>query len=146
MHFTFIPVFRWIPVIPSPVSDSILAATGQSGRRQSERRRRVDNSIDDSRLHARRLDRQPRLQETRNLTTPAFTPRVGCGGESRTFKRVGEIMGRAPEARFRDRAAGRRLRDILSLYHLLPPSTCIHLSCLGSEQPHGSHVLSHVPK
>ena len=32
-----------------------------------------------------------------------------------------------------------------SLYHLLPLHV-IHLSCLGSEQPHGLHVLSHAPK
>jgi len=32
-----------------------------------------------------------------------------------------------------------------SLYHLLPLHV-IHLSCLGSEQPHCSPVLSHAPK
>ena len=32
-----------------------------------------------------------------------------------------------------------------SLYPLLPLHV-IHLSCLGSEQPHGLHVLSHAPK
>ena len=41
------------------------------------------------------------------------------------------------------------LQDIshpsFSLYHLLPLHV-IHLSCLGSEQPHGLHVLSRAPK
>jgi len=32
-----------------------------------------------------------------------------------------------------------------SLYHLLPLHV-IRLSCLGSERPHGFHVLSHAPK
>jgi len=32
-----------------------------------------------------------------------------------------------------------------SLYHLLPLHV-IHLSCIGSEQPHGLRVLSHAPK
>jgi len=32
-----------------------------------------------------------------------------------------------------------------SLYHLLPLHV-IHLSCLGSEQPHSLYVLSHAPK
>ena len=32
-----------------------------------------------------------------------------------------------------------------SLYHLLPLHV-IHLSCFGSEQPHGVHILSHTPK
>jgi len=32
-----------------------------------------------------------------------------------------------------------------SLYHLLPLHV-IRLSCLGSERPHGLHVLSHAPK
>ena len=39
----------------------------------------------------------------------------------------------------------------VSVTHPLPciiyfPLHVIHLSCLGSEQPHGSHALSHVPK
>ena len=33
-----------------------------------------------------------------------------------------------------------------SLCHLLPPLHVIHLSCLGSEHPHGLHVLCHPPK
>jgi len=33
-----------------------------------------------------------------------------------------------------------------SLCHLLPPLHVLHLSCLGSEKPHGLHVLSRAPK
>jgi len=32
-----------------------------------------------------------------------------------------------------------------SLYHLFPLHM-IRMSCLGSERPHGLHVLSHAPK
>jgi len=35
-------------------------------------------------------------------------------------------------------------RPSSSLYHLLPPPR--DSSCLGSERPHGLHVLSHAPK